>query len=124
MLKTGVLEFDACFPDSVVGFQPGPRVTTEYVQFLLGHLQSGLERVPRAAQVEVEEIAPATWVAVHLPRRKMAERAFVGDRRGYWLRLKFSEPVVGPLRVGHSSSFGLGLFRPVCSNSMIGGLST
>lgn len=52
--KTGVLEFDACFPDSIVGFNPGPRVTTEYVQFLLGHLQAVLERrAPRVAQKNI-----------------------------------------------------------------------
>ena len=41
--NTGVLEFDACFPDSVVGFVPGADTTTEYVQFLLTQLQSVLE---------------------------------------------------------------------------------
>jgi CRISPR-associated protein Csb2 len=64
-------------------------------------------------QVEVREIHQPTWVAVHIPRREAAARAFVGDRRGHWLRLKFHQPVVGPLRLGHSSSFGLGLFVPL-----------
>ena len=41
--NTGVLEFDACFPDSVVGFVPGVDTTTEYVQFLLAQLQKVLE---------------------------------------------------------------------------------
>ena len=41
--NTGVLEFDACFPDSVVGFVPGADTTTEYVQFLLTQLRSVLE---------------------------------------------------------------------------------
>ena len=41
--NTGVLEFDACFPDSVVGFVPSPDTTTEYVQFLLTQLRSVLE---------------------------------------------------------------------------------
>ena len=41
--NTGVLEFDACFPDSVVGFVPDADTTTEYVQFLLTQLQSVLE---------------------------------------------------------------------------------
>ncbi len=72
-----------------------------------------LRGVPGGEQVDAGEIGAATWVAVHLPRRRTAQRASLGDRRGYWLRLKFSEPVVGPLRLGHSSSFGLGLFRPV-----------
>ena len=49
--NTGVLEFDACFPDSVVGFVPGSSTTTEYVQFLLFHLREMLERnAPQLAQ--------------------------------------------------------------------------
>jgi CRISPR-associated protein Csb2 len=54
-----------------------------------------------------------TWVAVHHPARSRAERANRGDRRGYWLRMRFREPVAGPLILGHSATFGLGLFRPV-----------
>jgi CRISPR-associated protein Csb2 len=72
-----------------------------------------LRGVSGAEHVDVEEIDDSAWVAVHLPRRMAAERPFLGDRRGYWLRLRFPEPIVGPLRLGHSSSFGLGLFRPV-----------
>lgn len=41
--STGVLEFDACFPDSVVGFIPSVLTTTEYVQFLLAQMQNALE---------------------------------------------------------------------------------
>jgi CRISPR-associated protein Csb2 len=72
-----------------------------------------LRGVAGAEQVGAEEIDEPTWVAVHLPRRQAAERAFVGDRRGYWLRLTFNSQVAGPLRLGHSSSFGLGLFKPI-----------
>lgn len=66
-----------------------------------------------SAGVEVEGIGCPEWVAVHIPRRHRGERSFIGDRRGYWLRLRFPKPVEGPIRLGHSSSFGLGLFRPV-----------
>jgi type I restriction enzyme S subunit len=49
--KTGILGFDACFPDSVVGFTPSWRVTVEYVQGWLATQQTELERVaPAAAQ--------------------------------------------------------------------------
>lgn len=64
-------------------------------------------------QVEVSAIGDPVWVAVHVPRRKARTRAFIGDRRGQAFRLTFPSPVVGPIRLGHSSSFGLGLFRPV-----------
>lgn len=52
--KTGVLEFDACFPDSVVGFLPGEAVRTDYVQAWLGFLQPTLEaNAPQAAQKNI-----------------------------------------------------------------------
>lgn len=71
-----------------------------------------LRGVPNGEQVKVVEISHPAWVNVHLPRREVMERLTIGDRRGYWLQLEFEEPIVGPLRVGHSSSFGLGLFAP------------
>ncbi len=66
-----------------------------------------------AQDVQVEVVGPAQWVAVHIPRQQANKRAFIGDRRGQRVRLRFTTPVVGPVRLGHSSSFGLGLFRPV-----------
>lgn len=52
--KTGVLGFDACFPDSVVGFLPGERTKTEYVQAWLAFLQPMLEaNAPQAAQKNI-----------------------------------------------------------------------
>jgi CRISPR-associated protein Csb2 len=66
-----------------------------------------------AQEVEVELVGTPQWVSVHVPRREANKRAFIGDRRGQIVRLRFSTPVVGPIRLGHSSSFGLGLFRPV-----------
>lgn len=52
--KTGVLCFDACFPDSVVGFSPGDRVTVEFVQSWLRTVQGRLEEeAPQAAQKNI-----------------------------------------------------------------------
>lgn len=52
--KTGVLTFDACFPDSVVGFLPGREVRTNFVQAWLGFLQPTLEATaPQAAQKNI-----------------------------------------------------------------------
>ncbi|MGH7117373.1 MAG: type I-G CRISPR-associated protein Csb2 [Stellaceae bacterium] len=65
-----------------------------------------------ATLLSVEEIEPPTWVAVHVPRRQAGQQPFIGDRRGYRLRLCFEAPIFGPLRHGHSSSFGLGIFVP------------
>lgn len=41
--NTGILQFDACFPDSVVGFVAGEKVTPEYVMFAINVLQKVLE---------------------------------------------------------------------------------
>lgn len=52
--NTGVLEFDACFPDSVVGFIPGDLVRVGFVQAWLGFLQPTLEAsAPQAAQKNI-----------------------------------------------------------------------
>jgi CRISPR-associated protein Csb2 len=72
-----------------------------------------LQRREIARDVQVELVGSPQWVSVHVPRRQANKRAFIGDRRGQRIRLCFSTPVAGPIRLGHSSSFGLGLFRPV-----------
>lgn len=52
--KTGILTFDACFPDSVVGYTPNERTTVEYVQQWLGFLQKTLEAsAPESAQKNI-----------------------------------------------------------------------
>lgn len=52
--KTGVLEFDSCFPDSVVGFVPGDHVRVGYIQAWLSFLQPTLEaNAPQAAQKNI-----------------------------------------------------------------------
>jgi CRISPR-associated protein Csb2 len=126
--------------DGAVPFPPGFdgksatvwRTSTPYVP-PRHHLRSGKVREPETIEnqirreldarghasntelLSVEEVAPPMWVAVHVPRRQADQRPFIGDRRGYHLQLVFSRPIVGPVRLGHSSSFGLGLFSPVGS---------
>lgn len=80
---------------------------------MVDQIQRELARRGVAEAVEVELVGPPAWVSVHVPRREANKRAFVGDRRGQAVRLCFPSPVSGPIRLGHSSSFGLGLFRPV-----------
>jgi CRISPR-associated protein Csb2 len=73
-----------------------------------------------AQAVEVGFVGPPAWVSVHVPRREAKKRAFIGDRRGLMVRLRFPSPVTGPIRLGHSSSFGLGLFRPIDTGDLGG----
>lgn len=52
--KTGILTFDACFPDSVVGFTSNGKATVEYVQYWLSFLQKVLEaNAPVVAQKNI-----------------------------------------------------------------------
>ncbi len=52
--KTGILKFDACFPDSVVGFSSDDPATIEYVRVWLSFLQKNLEKMaPESAQKNI-----------------------------------------------------------------------
>lgn len=52
--ETGILAFDACFPDSVVGFVPRDAESTHYVQGVLGSLRAILDtRAPKVAQKNI-----------------------------------------------------------------------
>ena len=69
--NTGVLEFDACFPDSVVGFTPNTLVTVEYVQTWLGFLQKIIEdAAPESAQKNIN-LAILRGLEIPLPTIKM-----------------------------------------------------
>lgn len=52
--KAAILEFDACFPDSVVGFTPNEGVSSEYVLYCLRFYQEYFEhRAPKSAQMNI-----------------------------------------------------------------------
>jgi type I restriction enzyme S subunit len=52
--KTGILTFEACFPDSVVGFSAEDLATTEYIRVWLSFLQKTLEdSAPESAQKNI-----------------------------------------------------------------------
>ncbi len=63
--KTALLTFDACFPDSVVGFRTNGSVRSEYIQTWLSFIQKHLEET--APQVAQKNINLATLRALHLP---------------------------------------------------------
>jgi CRISPR-associated protein Csb2 len=55
------------------------------------------------------------WVSVHRSfkaRRKNRDNLERNGALGYYLRLNFEEPINGPIIIGESSHFGLGLFVP------------
>ena len=54
----------------------------------------------------------AEWTRVHRPKRGRDDPSNT-QRRGYHVLLTFGRPVNGPISLGHSSHFGLGLFLGV-----------
>lgn len=59
-----------------------------------------------------EPMLEGEWVKVHEPK-KVKSGSTNRSKRGYRFRLTFPEPVPGPIALGYSSHFGLGLFAPV-----------
>lgn len=51
------------------------------------------------------------WIRVHRPRRSRNDPTNT-EKRGYHVLLSFDRPVRGPIALGHSCHFGLGLFVP------------
>lgn len=52
--KTGILTFDACFPDSIVAFQPNEKTNNEFVQSWFSFLQKIIEeKAPAVAQKNI-----------------------------------------------------------------------
>lgn len=71
--KTGILLFDACFPDSVVGFTPNGKTNTEYVQLWFSFVQQYLERTaPESAQKNIN-LEILRGLRVPLPPLKLQE---------------------------------------------------
>lgn len=56
-------------------------------------------------------LTDAGWVRTHAPRRDRSG-ATNNSRRSFRVTLRFTEAVGGPIILGHSSFFGLGLFAP------------
>ena len=52
--QTSILAIDACFPDSVVGFTPGARISNVFLHYWFGYFQEILEKqAPQAAQKNI-----------------------------------------------------------------------
>lgn len=85
-----------------------PKPKAEIETQIRDHLEElGLPK----AEVEVlfSQNKLVQWMKVHSSRHSRNHQSN-DDKRGYRIRLAFSEPVKGPLFLGHSSHFGLGLF--------------
>ena len=68
--------------------------------------------LPNAEIQTLDSDTSGQWVKVHRSGRSTDGPSNLA-KRGYWFRITFSKPVSGPIALGHSSHFGLGLFVPV-----------
>lgn len=75
---SAILGFDACFPDSVVGFTSGPRTNAAFVRVLLGFLRPILESsAPQMAQKNIN-LKILRDINVPVPPKELQDR-FAGE---------------------------------------------
>ncbi len=76
----------------------------------LRELAQELESVERLPAITVHGKARRV---THFHRFRNKRGITQPDTQGYFLRLRFSQPVKGPLALGFACHYGLGMFRPV-----------
>lgn len=79
-------------------------------------VELGRQRYDTAGLMITVDDHGAEWTRVHRPRRNR-DGPTNTERRGYHVSLVFSAPVRGPIALGHSSHFGVGLFVGVNSGA-------
>lgn len=81
--STAILTFDACFPDSVVGFTPSAGITVEYVRWWLLGYQKKLEiQAPQGAQKNINlEVLRAIQIPVPPPELQLRFKAAIHNLR-------------------------------------------
>lgn len=81
--STAILTFDACFPDSVVGFTPGSGISVEYVRwFLLGYQRKLELQAAQGAQKNINlEVLRSIQIPVPPPNLQLKFQAAVQNIR-------------------------------------------
>ncbi len=88
----------------------GKERTGETVEKIIGKL---CEKVLGIAPSEVQLSSGSLWVRVHMSLQERRNRKGQDlSLPGYYLSLTFPEPIKGPLMLGDSSHFGMGVFSP------------
>lgn len=102
--KTGILNFDACFPDSIVGFLPKDTYSIDYVQIWFSFLQKSLEEsAPESAQKNIN-LEILKNIKLPIPTREIrqafAKKALQIEivKKRYHSYLQDSELFVGSLQ--------------------------
>lgn len=66
--ETSILDFDACFPDSIIGFVANPKKTSSsYVEYLLSSLKSSFEKKGKEKSSAQSNINLGTFENLKLP---------------------------------------------------------
>lgn len=91
--ESGILDYPACFPDSVVGLVPSEGVVTEYIEFFIRTAREKLDRyAPATAQKNIN-LEILEKVAVPLPSKREQEEIYSLA----WERLSAIDAVEGEL---------------------------
>lgn len=72
--KTAVLNFDACFPDSVVGLVPGPRLTTEFVRYWFVAMEKAIDAAATQVAQKNINLEMLRDLDILLPPARLLER--------------------------------------------------
>lgn len=91
--SVGILDFDCCIPDSIVGVTPREGTDSEYLYYYLTYLRSHLEEIaPQSAQksINLQILAPLPVPRLALPeqRRIVAELDALEEKVGSLRRLQ------------------------------------
>jgi type I restriction enzyme S subunit len=71
--SVGILDFDCCFPDSIVGVTPRAGTESEFLYYFLGYLRSHLEEIaPQSAQknINLQILSPLPVPKLTLPEQR------------------------------------------------------
>lgn len=78
--ETSILGFDACFPDSVIGFVADPKKTSSgYVEYLLQTMKSSLEKKGKEKSSAQSNINLSTFEQLKLPFPSLDEQNRIVD---------------------------------------------
>lgn len=73
--ETSILGFDACFPDSIIGFVPAPgKTSSEYVEYLLQSIKGKLEAKGKEKSSAQSNINLGTFEQLKLPFPSLTEQ--------------------------------------------------
>lgn len=103
--------------ESVTPFVPPKSLDRRSKRRVAGQVNAELvsRRLPEADSIEID--LELTRSLRHFVRRRIRGGVPPKVDAGYGLRLRFAQPIRGPLLLGYASHYGLGLFKSVSSQT-------